>query len=360
MKIEPDNSSSSRRRFLKQTTIGSIGAGLSIASTSVAQLSLSDQIEDIPPIPVVEATSDKLWLESESRPDVIGEMVDQALVKLTQADDIKSAWKSLVLPNDIVAIKINPLAAVGEPNGRKLSTHPAIVQRIVDGLYTAGVLANQVIVWDRFHRHLIDAGFKINMDGQGLKCFATDSGGVGYDQEVFYETTEDISSRREEGMLKSFYSRILTQMATVIINVPVVKHHGITGISGCLKNLAFGSVNNTSRFHSKPLNCDPAISEIFAHAVIKDKLVLNIVDGLYASFNGGPVYDAKSVWRAGKIMVSTDPVILDQIMLEIIDEKRLSEKLEPVRSLAKYIRSAERSELGTGDLDKANLQEVKV
>ena len=155
----------------------------------------------------------------------------------------------------------------------KFDTHIIVVW--VDN--EAGVLANQVIVWDRFQRHLIDAGFSINIGGKDRQCFATDSSGIGYDQEVFYETEEDISSRREKGLLKSFYSRIITQMATVIINVPVFKHNGITGLSGCLKNLAFGSVNNTSRFHSNPLNCDPAISEIFAHTVIKDKLVLIVV-----------------------------------------------------------------------------------
>ena len=116
----------------------------------------------------------------------------------------------------------------------------------------------------------------------------------------------------------------------------------------------------TNRFHSNPLNCDPAISEIFAHTVIKDKLILNIVDGLYASFNGGPIYDANAVWKQGKILASVDPVILDQIILDTIDEKRKAEELEVVRSLAKYIRSANRVELGTNDLDKADFQEVTV
>ena len=62
---------------------------------------------------------------------------------------------------------------------------------------------------------------------------------------------------RENDSIKSRYSKIVTQEINVIINVPVMKHHAITGVSGCLKNLAFGSVDNTRRFHSMPLNCDP-------------------------------------------------------------------------------------------------------
>ena len=74
--------SCSRRRFLKRVATGSIGAGmvLTSASKAPAQLKLSDQIEEPPPIPVVEVSSEKLWNGEEADPDVVGEMVDQALI----------------------------------------------------------------------------------------------------------------------------------------------------------------------------------------------------------------------------------------------------------------------------------------
>jgi len=345
----------SRRHFLK----GAIGAGIALGAISpaIAQVRqppfLAEEFQK-PLVPVVEAMSEKVWDGDVLNEDVVSEMIDQAMMKLTGLDSAKEAWKDFVLPNDIVGIKINPLA------GKRLSTHRIIVDKIIDGLYGAGVLKNQIIVWDRFEKHLIDAGYEINQSDEDVRVFATDSPNVGYDDEVYYETEKDVEVRRESGNTRSRYTKIVSQEVTVIINVPVMKHHGITGVSACLKNLAFGSVDNTLRFHSNPLNCDPAISDIFAHAVIKDKLVLNIVDGLLAAFDGGPTYDPDGTWKYGGIFVSSDPVALDQFVLDTINEKRQEVNLDKITRLAKYISSSWRAGLGTNDSDEMDYQEVKV
>jgi uncharacterized protein (DUF362 family) len=338
---------------------GAIGAGIALGAISpaIAQVRqppfLAEEFQK-PLVPVVEAMSEKVWDGDVLNEDVVSEMIDQAMMKLTGLDSAKEAWKDFVLPNDIVGIKINPLA------GKRLSTHRIIVDKIIDGLYGAGVLKNQIIVWDRFEKHLIDAGYEINQSDKDVRVFASDSLNVGYDDEVYYETEKDVEVRRESESTRSRYTKIVSQEVTVIINVPVMKHHGITGVSACLKNLAFGSVDNTLRFHSNPLNCDPAISDIFAHAVIKDKLVLNIVDGLLSAFDGGPTYDPDGTWKYGGIFVSSDPVALDQFVLDTINEKRQEVNLDTITRLAKYISSSWRAGLGTNDSDEMDYQEVKV
>jgi len=354
----------SRRRFLSRAAKGAIGAGLAlgtlsqISDPSFAQVGQSTPGGAVPQkrkVPVVEVTSAKVWEGDALNAQVVSEMLDQAMAKLTRKPSAKEAWKDFVLPSDIVGIKINPIG------GKELCTHRILVDKIIDGLYGAGVLKNQIIIWDRFEAHLISAGYEINRSVQGVRCFASDSEGVGYDDEVYYETDKDTEIRRENGSIKSRYTKILTQEVKVIINVPVLKHHAITGVSGCLKNLAFGSVDNTRRFHSNPINCDPAIGDIFAHPVIKDKLVLNIVDGLLAAFDGGPTYDPKGTWRYGGLLVSTDPVALDQIALKTIEEKREEVGLkEPINRLAKHISSSWRLRLGTNNLDEVDYQQVKV
>ncbi len=355
----------SRRRFLRQASKGVIGMGLAVggvtSATKGAFAQLGRQSGGAPGeiieeelTPLVEARSEQVWNGDVLDEGVVNEMVDRAMMKLTGLDSAKEAWKDFVLPTDIVGIKINPLA------GKRLSTHQIIVDKIIEGLHGAGILSNQIIIWDRFESHLINAGYEINQTDQGVRCFASDSEGVGYDDEVFYETEKDVEIRRENGSILSRYTKLLTQELTVVINVPVMKHHGITGVSGCLKNLAFGSVDNTSRFHSNPINCNPAIADIFAHTVLKDKVVLNIVDGLLAAFNGGPTYDPDGVWQYGGILVSEDPVALDQIIYQTIEEKRKELELPTLSRLSKYIRSASRMDLGTNDLDEVDYQEVKV
>ena len=354
-----------RRRFLRQSSTGLVGMGLALGSITSATQDAFAQLghqRGAPPgevteeqlTPLIEATSEKVWNGDLIDEQVVNEMIDRAMMKLTGLDSAKEAWKDFVLPTDIVGIKINPLA------GKRLSTHRVIVDKIIDGLYGAGILSNQIIIWDRFESHLIDAGYEINQSSRGVRCFASDSRGVGYDDEVFYETEKDVKERRENGSIVSRYTNLLTKELTVVINVPVMKHNGIAGVSGCLKNLAFGSVDNTRRFHSNPLNCNPAIADIFAHTVLKDKVVLNIVDGLLAAFDGGPLYDPDGVWQYGGILVSQDPVALDQIVYQTVEEKRKELNLPSISRLSRYIRAASRMDLGTNDLDEVDYKEVKV
>ena len=134
----------------------------------------------------------------------------------------------------------------------------------------------------------------------------------------------------------------------------------MAGISGCLKNLAFGSVDNTRRFHGKPIYCNPAIAEILEHKVLKDKLVLNIVDGLVASFDRGPTYHAESAWNYGSLFVGADPVILDVLVLQTVNQKREELELGSVSKLANHINTASVLGLGTNTLDQADLRRVEI
>jgi uncharacterized protein (DUF362 family) len=348
-----------RRQFLTRlaTGVGGIGGALG-ALPAFAQLSSGqlqpDTTTATPLTPIVEAVSENVWDGDRLDEDAVSELIDQAMMKFTGRASAKEAWRDIVLPDDIVGIKINPLG------GPELSTHPIIVDKIVEGLYGAGVLKKQIIIWDRFESHLLNAGYPIKQDEGEVQTIASDTEGIGYDDEVFYESEKDSVNRRENESTRSRYSQIVTQQVDVLINVPVLKHHEMAGVSGCLKNLAFGSVDNTRRFHAKPLYCNPAIAEILEHRVLKDKLALNIVDGLVASFDWGPTYHAESAWKYGSLFVGADPVILDVLVLQTINQKREEMELGSVSKLANHINTASALGLGTNTLDQADLQRVEV
>ena len=348
-----------RRQFLTRLAAGvggvsgALGALPAFAQLSSGQLQ-SDVTTATPLTPVVEAVSENVWDGDRLDEDAVSELMDQAMMKFTGRASAKEAWRDIVLPDDIVGIKINPLG------GPELSTHPIIVDKIVEGLYGAGVLKKQIIIWDRFESHLLNAGYPIMQDEGEVQTIASDTEGIGYDDEVFYESEKDSVNRRENESTRSRYSRIVTEHVNVLINVPVLKHHEMAGVSGCLKNLAFGSVDNTRRFHAKPLHCNPAIAEIMEHKVLKDKLALNIVDGLVASFDRGPTYHAESTWNYGSLFVSTDPVILDVLVLQTVNQKREEMELDSVSKLANHINTASGVGLGTNTLDQADLQRVEI
>ena len=344
-----------RREFL--TTIGAVsGAALStlpaFAQIGGRVLTTPEQKENL--TPAIEALGKQVWEDDRLNEDAVGEMLDQAMMKLTGRPTAKEAWRDFVLPDDIVGIKINPLA------GPKLSTHVVVIDKIVESLNSAGVLRKQIIIWDRFESHLLGAGFPIVTEQGDVRTLATDLTDIGYDDKVFYETEKDSIARRENESTRSLYSRIVTEIVDVVINVPVLKHHDMSGISGCLKNMAFGSVDNTRRFHGRPLYCNPAIAEIYENKVIKDKVALNIVDGLLASYDRGPTYHAESVWQYGGMFVSADPVILDVLILQTVNQKREEIGLSSMSKYANHISSASSLELGNNSLDQVNLQKIEV
>ena len=344
-----------RREFL--TTIGAIGGAALSTLPAFGQIGgrvLTPPTQKENQTPVIEAIGKQVWEEDRLNEDVVGEMIDQSMMKLTGRDTVKEAWRDFVLPDHIVGIKINPLAGPG------LSTHAAIVNNIIEGLFSAGVLKKQIIIWDRFKEHLLNAGYPLKTDDGDVRTLASDMEDIGYDDKVFYETEKDSSTKRENESTRSRYSKIVTEMVDVVINVPVLKQHDMSGVSGCLKNMAFGSVDNTRRFHGRPLYCNPAIAEIFENKVLKEKVVLNIVDGLIASYDKGPIYHPESSWQFGGMFVSSDPVVLDVLILQTVNQKREEMGLSPMSKYANYISTASGLDLGSNSLDQVNLQKIEV
>jgi uncharacterized protein (DUF362 family) len=85
-------------------------------------------------------------------------------------------------------------------------------------------------------------------------------------------------------------------------------------------------VNNVNRSHSSPsLNaCNSFIPAVVAMPVIRNKVVLNILDGVKGLYNAGPAGRPEFVWEHHTLYFSTDPVSLDHIGWEVIDAKRES------------------------------------
>ena len=79
--------------------------------------------------------------------------------------------------------------------------------------------------------------------------------------------------------------------------------------------------------------------------------------GLY---EGGPWWQPGNIWPYGGILVATDPVAIDAVMLKIIDEKRKEESLPSVKDIAKNLLLSENLGIGTSNLDAINLVEINM
>jgi len=126
---------------------------------------------------------------------------------------------------------------------------------------------------------------------------------------------------------RSYMASIVANRVNKIINVPTLKDHSASGVTGCLKNVAYGTFNNVARSHKEPYSfTNPLIGVMCTVEPLRSKVVLNIMDGTRMVWHGGPLtQNQKFIYQSGLLLVSTDPVALDRIELEAIEKKRREE-----------------------------------
>jgi hypothetical protein len=126
---------------------------------------------------------------------------------------------------------------------------------------------------------------------------------------------------------RSNMMRLVTQRLTKIVNIPNMKDHGATGATGCLKNVAYGCFSNVARSHSRgQTHTRTAVGTFAAVEPLRSRCVLQIMDGLRAVWHGGPFATTERyVFTPRRILFGTDPVAIDRLLLDVIDDKRRSE-----------------------------------
>jgi hypothetical protein len=96
---------------------------------------------------------------------------------------------------------------------------------------------------------------------------------------------------------------------------------------------------------------------------IRTKMRLTICDATTACFEGGPGFKPQYAWKENAVIVSQDPVALDQTGWRIIERKRAEKglkTLEADRRPPRYIATAADAQhrLGTNDPQRIALVEV--
>ena len=284
------------------------------------------------------------------RQPLLQEMLDRALTSFSGKSTIGDAWKEFVKPEDVVGLKLNA-QSVPRLRGSELTTHfPGMVSAILSGFRQAGIAEENVVLWDRNDEEVASMGFPLQKDTGALRALGTQAstrggGGPGFSSESF-----------PVGNRSSKVSRIASEMCSALINMPVLKTHTTTGITGALKN-HYGSIDNPRQYHGSH-GTNPGIAEINAIPVIREKERLVVFDALLGVYNGGPTWQRQFIWPYGGLLVGTDPVAIDAIALKILDEKRQAEGMGSLVREALSLDAAEALGLGTRNLDQIELQEI--
>jgi uncharacterized protein (DUF362 family) len=317
----------------------------------------------LPPDPLpsdIETNSLSLVVDVKSRKDVVKgltpdislvkQMVGTGITSLTGTNDPKDAWSSLFSEDERIGIKVNGLGSA------ILAGNYQICWAIVDALKGIGVKENNIIVWDQYQHHLLSSGFRINESFKGVRIYATDRGGG-------TEALDSGSSYREydSGYGAVRISKILTEEVDSLINLGLLKDHGLAGVSISLKNISHGVISHPDNFHDN--SCDPFIAAINLIPEIRNKIKLHICNGILGLFDGGPMPKKRYVWMNNGIMLSKDPVSLDTIGMNIIEEKRKERDRPPLFNRAnvpKHIETAAKFGLGINDTNLINHKAILI
>jgi uncharacterized protein (DUF362 family) len=119
------------------------------------------------------------------------------------------------------------------------------------------------------------------------------------------------------------------------------------------------NLDNWRRLIQDPISGDPSIPEAYADPRIGDKVVFQVMDGLIALYAGAPMGDANYAVHYGTLYASKDPVALDAVALQRIDEWRLRAQMQPASKAAKYLQTAFSYGLGNADLSKIEVVDVR-
>jgi Domain of unknown function (DUF362) len=261
-------------------------------------------------------------------------MVERGMRELTGAPTWQDAWRTMFRKGDVVGIKVSPVG------GPKLSSDATVLHSILDGLNAAGVPDGNIIVFSRYRAEILEAGidkwlrpgirFEAPSPAYDDKQLDMD----GYDASHFMEMAivKAGDDPRDERSRRSYVAKTVTQHVNKIINLPVLKHHQSAGVTIALKNMSHGFVNNVNRSHMTPTAnaCGMFIPSVVSLPIIRQKVVLHIVDAVRASYHGGPSARPQFIWEPKTLYFGTDPVALDKTGLKVIDAKRQQVGMQPV------------------------------
>ena len=362
----------SRREYLGSMAGAIAGAALLSADTEVSTAGIPGRYRG----KVVAVRHPNCIRRGAFQAEPIRAMVSRGMCELTGAKDPVDSWRGFFGPGDVVGIKMNP---VGQPF---VCSSPEMLNAIIDGLTSAGVKPTDILVYERYRENAENAGLGRWLPAGVKMAWASPAYSenqldiAGYDPDHFVELPFAIPGQdlKNPTAIRSFAALFLTRDITKLINVPVLKSHNAAGVTLALKNLSHGLVNNVNRSHQpNALRIAEFTPAVVSMPMIRQKTVLNILDGTKGLFHGGPgIMNDDFVWENKTAYFATDPVALDRIGIGVIEAQRKKNHLRPVGARAtdevwtspdrqpEHIDNAGKAGLGESDLSKIDLKSIQL
>ncbi|MGH9629640.1 MAG: DUF362 domain-containing protein [Bryobacteraceae bacterium] len=272
----------------------------------------------------------------------VEEMIAGGMKALTGESTPLDAWRRFFSPSDVIGIKLN---CSGAP---KIMSNPHVVGEVVRNLIAIGVRPQQIYLYERFENQLESVPYQ-RFVPEGVHIVAIEvprRSILGYDPETYVEV--DFFGEEDT---RSNLIELVSRRFDKILNVPNMKDHGAAGVTGCLKNIAYGNFSNVARSHrNAKTHTKTFIGTLASLEPLRSKTVLHVMDGLKGVWQGGPfVRDPRFIFYPKQMMFGTDPVAMDRLLLDVIVNKREAEG-----ALSIWDRSLENVKPGNGSDPRVN------
>ncbi len=303
---------------------------------------------------------------------VVQQMVNAGVMELTGQSNLGEAWKSL-FPGITSSSKLSfKLCLADSPFGdRLMKTHLELTQAVTAGLFkmnlSGSYLPPEHVLWwdlDKSQSFNYAPEYVINWGGPGVQVYylvqnyntwlstGNVGNGLGFDPSVWCTVPQPGTDTNHH------LGNIVTQHTDYMLNLAVLKYHSTSLVTGVLKN-HYGSFDNIAiaNMHYSGAGVSNGIPALntFLRDGAGDKEKFRLIDGLWGTFS---THGYGSQFNPNLILMATDPVAIDRILLEIINTERAAHGLGALNPA--YIANAAQApyNLGTADLAQIELVEI--
>lgn len=304
-----------RKRFLE---LCGIGAGSLALNSALFKFAFGKE----------EASGGRLVKKIKGLHDLVVAKGEDPYAMTVRAIEAMGGMGRFVKKNSIVLIKPN----IGHDRSpeQAVNTNPQVVGALVDLCFNSG--AKRVNIFDGTSNDQ-----KRCYENSGIEKIAREKGANVYSPDGWNVVKAKFNYKSPmEGW--PIYRDALE--CDTFINVPILKHHGLTGLTLSMKNLMGVCSGNRGLMHSD-------IGTKLAHLTDFIKPDLNVIDAYRVLKRHGPSGgDLNDVIGMNTLIVGVDPVLCDSYAAKLMDKDPLS---------ISYIAQAIKQNLGSADIEEADI-----
>jgi len=269
---------------------------------------------------------------------------------------------------------------VNTRSGRGLSTPLPLLRAVIASLESRGFERSDILIVDLSPHQLRQAGIlpPLSIEGdvfEGCPVIALEAG-AHYDDEWFYDSPlppvmqQDMAlfdgqsrqRRLAEGVQerKSFLPTPLMFEVDFWLNLAVGVDDPALGVDGVLASATLWNVSNSQRFLINQATASAAVAEIAAIPELEERMLLHFVSLAAYQFIGGPRFNSLYTRSEPKLLLSSDPVALDRILYDRINQNRVLEGFPEIQPMPKQLPFAASLGLGYFERSQIRIEPVKI